>query len=148
MNMAKTVEVVSRRAHRCPLSPCQKTSLSFAQHSQIATYSTTMLLFSQLPVRNLARVQSRESTIRTHRNLSSTSQTYPLRRTALYDLHVVHKAKMVPFGGYSMPVQYADQTVSESHNWTREKASLFDVGHMYAGSVSVFILPVGERLKP
>ncbi|CAF9935593.1 Aminomethyltransferase, mitochondrial [Imshaugia aleurites] len=37
---------------------------------------------------------------------------------------------MVPFGGYSMPVQYADLGVGESHKWTREKASLFDVGHM------------------
>ncbi|KAH9838953.1 glycine cleavage system t protein [Teratosphaeria destructans] len=37
---------------------------------------------------------------------------------------------MVPFGGYSMPVQYSDLGVGESHIWTREKASLFDVGHM------------------
>ena len=37
---------------------------------------------------------------------------------------------MVPFGGYTMPVQYSDLSVSESHHWTREKASLFDVGHM------------------
>jgi aminomethyltransferase len=51
-------------------------------------------------------------------------------RTALYDLHVQHGAKMVPFGGYSMPVQYSDLSVGESHAWTREKASLFDVGHM------------------
>jgi len=53
-----------------------------------------------------------------------------LGRTALYDLHVQHGARMVPFGGYSMPVQYSDLSVSESHAWTREKASLFDVGHM------------------
>lgn len=39
---------------------------------------------------------------------------------------------MVPFAGYSMPVQYSDLSVGESHAWTREKASLFDVGHMYA----------------
>lgn len=38
---------------------------------------------------------------------------------------------MVPFAGYSMPVQYSDLSVGESHAWTREKASLFDVGHMY-----------------
>lgn len=37
---------------------------------------------------------------------------------------------MVPFGGYSMPVQYSDLSIAESHNWTREKCSLFDVGHM------------------
>ncbi len=39
---------------------------------------------------------------------------------------------MVPFGGFSMPVQYSDLSVGESHKWTREKASLFDVGHMYS----------------
>ena len=32
--------------------------------------------------------------------------TEELRRTALYDLHVKHGAKMVPFAGYEMPVQY------------------------------------------
>ena len=53
-----------------------------------------------------------------------------LSRTKLYELHVAHGGKMVPFGGYSMPVQYSDLSVGESHKWTREKASLFDVGHM------------------
>lgn len=53
-----------------------------------------------------------------------------LGKTALYDLHLSNGAKMVPFGGYSMPVQYSDLSVGESHKWTREKASLFDVGHM------------------
>ncbi|KAF4556979.1 Aminomethyltransferase folate-binding domain-containing protein [Elsinoe fawcettii] len=37
---------------------------------------------------------------------------------------------MVPFGGYEMPVQYNDLSVGESHKWTREKASIFDVSHM------------------
>ena len=54
-----------------------------------------------------------------------------LPRTALYDLHVANGGKMVPFGGFSMPVQYSDLGIGESHKWTREKASLFDVGHMY-----------------
>ena len=53
-----------------------------------------------------------------------------LGKTALYDLHLAAGAKMVPFGDYSMPVQYSDLSVGESHKWTREKASLFDVGHM------------------
>lgn len=53
-----------------------------------------------------------------------------LNHTALYELHVSNGGKMVPFGGYSMPVQYSDLGVGESHKWTREKASLFDVGHM------------------
>ncbi len=54
-----------------------------------------------------------------------------LGRTALHELHVENGGKMVPFGGFSMPVQYSDLSVGESHKWTREKASLFDVGHMY-----------------
>lgn len=37
---------------------------------------------------------------------------------------------MVPFGGFEMPVQYGDLSVGDSHKWTREKASLFDVSHM------------------
>lgn len=53
-----------------------------------------------------------------------------LGRTALYDLHLEHGAKMVPFGNYSMPVQYSDLSVGDSHHWTRTHASLFDVGHM------------------
>ena len=53
-----------------------------------------------------------------------------LNRTALYELHTRKGGKMVPFAGYSMPVQYSDLGVGESHKWTREKASLFDVGHM------------------
>ena len=53
-----------------------------------------------------------------------------LNHTALHDLHISSGGKMVPFGGYSMPVQYSDLSVGESHKWTREKASLFDVGHM------------------
>lgn len=53
-----------------------------------------------------------------------------IKRTALHELHVTKGGKMVPFGGYSMPVQYSDLSVGESHKWTREKASLFDVGHM------------------
>lgn len=51
-------------------------------------------------------------------------------RTGLYELHSKHGAKFVPFGGYEMPVQYSDLSIIDSHNWTREKASLFDVGHM------------------
>lgn len=64
------------------------------------------------------------------RHASSDASGSSLRRTPLYDLHVAHQGKMVPFAGYSMPVQYGDLSVGDSHRWTREKASLFDVGHM------------------
>jgi aminomethyltransferase len=49
----------------------------------------------------------------------------------------------VPFGGYSMPVQYSDLSIVESHHWTREKASLFDVGHMYVGHEKLYRLSLG-----
>ena len=52
-----------------------------------------------------------------------------LKRTPLYDLHVSHGAKMVPFAGYEMPVQYGLGVMKE-HLWTREHAGLFDVSHM------------------
>ena len=34
-----------------------------------------------------------------------------------------------------MPVQYSDLGVGDSHRWTREKASLFDVSHMYISRI-------------
>lgn len=49
--------------------------------------------------------------------------------TPLYDWHVEAGARMVPFAGYAMPVQYPDGILTE-HLWTREKAGLFDVSHM------------------
>ncbi|KAI1368044.1 glycine cleavage system T protein [Xylaria arbuscula] len=64
------------------------------------------------------------------RTYASSSSDAPLNKTALYDLHLAHGAKMVPFGGFEMPVQYSGLSVSASHHFTREKASLFDVGHM------------------
>ncbi|MGH6906925.1 MAG: glycine cleavage system aminomethyltransferase GcvT [Aestuariivirga sp.] len=50
-------------------------------------------------------------------------------RTPLYDAHVALGARMVPFAGYEMPVQYTEGILAE-HNWTRESAGLFDVSHM------------------
>ena len=52
-----------------------------------------------------------------------------LRRTPLYDLHIALGAKMVPFAGYEMPVQYPMGVMGE-HNHTRARAGLFDVSHM------------------
>ncbi|WP_336799332.1 glycine cleavage system aminomethyltransferase GcvT [Kaistia sp. MMO-174] len=49
--------------------------------------------------------------------------------TPLADLHRELCARMVPFAGYSMPVQYPKGILAE-HNWTRESAGLFDVSHM------------------
>ncbi|MCA0434538.1 MAG: glycine cleavage system aminomethyltransferase GcvT [Proteobacteria bacterium] len=52
-----------------------------------------------------------------------------LSRTPLYDRHVALGARMVPFAGYEMPVQYPTGILTE-HNWTRQHAGLFDVSHM------------------
>ncbi|KAL4780466.1 hypothetical protein BJX76DRAFT_337973 [Aspergillus varians] len=64
------------------------------------------------------------------RYASSTVSAETLRKTQLYDLHVAKGAKMVPFAGFAMPLQYSDLSHVQSHMWTREKASLFDVSHM------------------
>lgn len=53
----------------------------------------------------------------------------PLLKTPLHALHVAAGARMVPFAGYDMPVQYPTGVLAE-HNWTREHAGLFDVSHM------------------
>jgi aminomethyltransferase len=53
----------------------------------------------------------------------------PLLKTPLHALHVARGARMVPFAGYDMPVQYADGIIAE-HNHVREQAGLFDVSHM------------------
>ena len=52
-----------------------------------------------------------------------------LKQTPFYDLHLELGAKMVPFAGYDMPVQYQAGVMKE-HLHTRSKAGLFDVSHM------------------
>ena len=53
----------------------------------------------------------------------------PLLKTPLNDLHLELGARMVPFAGYSMPVQYPTGLMAE-HLHTRKAAGLFDVSHM------------------
>ncbi|XP_058095172.1 aminomethyltransferase, mitochondrial [Magnolia sinica] len=52
-----------------------------------------------------------------------------LKKTALYDFHVEHGGKMVPFAGWSMPIQYKDSIMDSTLN-CRENGGLFDVSHM------------------
>jgi aminomethyltransferase len=52
-----------------------------------------------------------------------------LQKTPLHALHLELGARMVPFAGYSMPVQYPAGLIAE-HRATRESAGLFDVSHM------------------
>jgi aminomethyltransferase len=53
----------------------------------------------------------------------------PLERTPLHALHLALGARMVPFAGYEMPVQYPSGILQE-HLHTRSQAGLFDVSHM------------------
>jgi aminomethyltransferase len=75
----------------------------------------------------------------------------PLQKTPLHALHVSRGARMVPFAGYDMPVQYADGIIAE-HNHVRSAAGVFDVSHMgqafLAGSDHETVARALEALVP
>ena len=75
-----------------------------------------------------------------------TASTENLRRTPLYALHLELGAKMVPFAGYEMPVQYPAGVLKE-HLHTREKCGLFDVSHMGQAFLSGDTVAL-ERVTP
>ena len=58
----------------------------------------------------------------------SDAEAGTLRRTPLHDLHIELGARMVPFAGYEMPVQYA--SIIEEHRTVRSAVGLFDLSHM------------------
>lgn len=74
-----------------------------------------------------------------------------LKRTPLFDLHLELGAKMVPFAGYDMPVQYPLGVMKE-HLHTRAEAGLFDVSHMgqviLRGESVEAVAEAFERLVP
>lgn len=70
-----------------------------------------------------------QSLKRTCMSVDTATPTEVLRRTPLFALHVELGARMVPFAGYEMPVQYQPGVLKE-HLHTREAAGLFDVSHM------------------
>jgi len=55
-------------------------------------------------------------------------ETATLRHTALHDLHAREGARIMPFAGWAMPVQY--RGIVEEHRAVRERAGAFDVSHM------------------
>ncbi|HEV7291478.1 MAG TPA: glycine cleavage system aminomethyltransferase GcvT, partial [Devosia sp.] len=59
----------------------------------------------------------------------ASSSAQDLKTVPLHKRHLALGGRMVPFGGYSLPVQYATGIMAE-HKWTREHAGLFDVSHM------------------
>jgi aminomethyltransferase len=90
---------------------------------------------------------------------TATSPSAPLLKTPLHALHLELGARMVPFAGYDMPVQYPAGLMAE-HLHTRTAAGLFDVSHMgqlsFTGAdasaaleslmpVDVIDLPVGKQ---
>ena len=117
-------------ASRAPLA--RRLSTTRARLVSPLTYTFNQrrsVIQQQQPRRPIAFQPSRSiENIAARRHYASDSGA--LSKTSLHDLHVLNGGKMVPFAGYSMPVQYSDLSVSDSHKWTREKASLFDVGHM------------------
>ncbi|CAE6515929.1 unnamed protein product [Rhizoctonia solani] len=83
------------------------------------------LLVPSLPLRSVASART-----------FATATDAPLRKTVLYDYHVANQAKMVPFAGYSMPLQYGSVGQVASHNHVRQNAGLFDVSHMVQSYIS------------
>lgn len=59
----------------------------------------------------------------------STSASPALKRTPFHDIHVALGAKMVPYAGFEMPVQYPTG-ISAEHKAVREQCGVFDVSHM------------------
>jgi aminomethyltransferase len=68
-----------------------------------------------------------------------------LKTTPLTQAHIALGARMVPFAGYTMPVQYP-LGVMQEHLWTREHAGLFDVSHM--GQAWVYDYAAFEKVVP
>ena len=66
----------------------------------------------------------------------------PLKKTSLHELHVSLGAKMTPFAGYEMPIQYPLGVMKE-HLHTREQAGLFDVSHMGQAWLKTTIAELG-----
>ena len=66
-----------------------------------------------------------------------------LRRTPLYERHAALGARLVPFAGWEMPVQYS--SISEEHRAVRTSAGVFDVSHM--GQLRIAGDGVGEYLQ-
>src|SRR6266513_4408330 len=73
--------------------------------------------------------QPASATASSERTTADAPAPKALKRTPLYDTHVALGAKMVPFAGFEMPVQYPTGITAE-HKAVRENAGLFDVSHM------------------
>ncbi|KAK6344465.1 Aminomethyltransferase, mitochondrial [Orbilia brochopaga] len=151
-----------------------------SRHCQLQqrAVSTLRVLATPLPMQSRPQVhtprrhqQSTRLPIQHVRYASDAPAT--LQKTPLHALHLRHGGKMVEFGGFDMPVQYADQSIGDSHRYVREKCGIFDVSHMvqhqftgptaaaflesltpsdlaalhpFTSTLSVFLLPTGGIL--
>lgn len=75
--------------------------------------------------------------------MTDTAPDAPLLRLPLHDRHVALGARLAPFAGWEMPLQY--ESVLDEHHAVRERAGVFDVSHM--GRVVLDGPDVGERLR-
>ncbi|CCO28904.1 aminomethyltransferase [Rhizoctonia solani AG-1 IB] len=91
----------------------------------LASRASARLLAQSLPSQSVALARK-----------FATTTDGPLRKTILHDYHVANQAKMVPFAGYSMPLQYGSVGQVASHNHVRQSVGLFDVSHMVQSYVS------------
>src|SRR4029077_21104711 len=103
-----------------PVRPAMVEATSSSDHTNVRASSQD----AKTPPAS-SRSEIRESTS----GEASATPARPLKRTPLYDVHVALGAKIVPFAGFEMPVQYPTGITAE-HKAVREKAGLFDVSHM------------------
>ena len=61
-------------------------------------------------------------------NMSEILENQPLKQTCLYDRHLALGAKMSPFAGFMMPIQYT--SITQEHLAVRTQVGMFDVSHM------------------
>eukprot|EP01095_Lingulamoeba_sp_RSL-Kostka_P015361 TRINITY_DN7045_c0_g1_i1.p1 TRINITY_DN7045_c0_g1~~TRINITY_DN7045_c0_g1_i1.p1 ORF type:complete len:414 (-),score=125.22 TRINITY_DN7045_c0_g1_i1:170-1411(-) len=83
-----------------------------------------------LPQRSLKFLLSTNNITKNSYIFKSFCSQESLKKTKLHDFHESQNGKMVPFCGWSMPLQYNDLSIMDSHLYTRSHASIFDVSHM------------------
>src|SRR5918994_1151499 len=81
----------------------------------------------------MVSIGSMTDALKTVRTLLAETEKSTQRKTALYDRHQALGARMIPFAGWLMPVQY--ESILVEHSAVRNAAGLFDLGHM--GQVDV-----------
>src|SRR5215471_7065898 len=105
-----TIRTVSQRLNAVKSSPdCRR---AFASSTSGTHLTASLAVFSSRPCRPYFPSDATNSSFllgsRARNASSSSKSSSALKKTQLYDLHIVNKAKLVPFAGYSMPLHYED----------------------------------------